>query len=328
MLLYDIRPDRGTPCGGDRSHAALACLRAEDPAAARMLDARDGAALRFGAQTHWFRGGEACLGPLLTHLRAARTRIWLALADAGPGVVWDTVLTILRRHAARGADVRLLLGPRCLLPGLRALGDMRIRWTRRGLRPAGMNAILIDADVCYAGAIALRDDWAGLRSSQTPWLAPCLRLEGGAVEVFAARFAALWQAAAGQALPDTPPAEGSGGYCYVLPLADGQALRTAVLRMIQRAERSVWLLTPEPGPALGRALRLTARSGVEVRILCARGRLSPDLCASACDGVRVCGMACCVDGTAAAVGDRGGGLWIYGDGAEGLGEMLACLAVH
>lgn len=309
MLLRCEKPDAA-------SAAALACLRAEAPGAACTVNALDGGTLRYGARVQWLPGGQQCLEALLPALRGAARRIWLELTEAGNGVVWDTVLTALRQRAARGVDVRLILGPGCRLPGLRELRHMRIRWTRRALHVPGADCAVIDAGVCFAGAIILRDEWAGLRSSRRPWLAPCLRLEGGAAEAFALRFASRWQALTGQAPPELPPPADPGGYCYIRPL-QAQALHAAVVRMIHRAEHSIWLLCPEP--RLFPALRLAERAGVEVRVL---GGAAPGLRTGVRTGRRIRAMACCTDGAAAVLGGRGGGLWLFGDGAAGLEQLL------
>ena len=328
MLLSCSRQIRAGPIAPDPDRAAvLACLQAEAPAAAAAARAAGGN-LRYGAQVRWMRDAEACLGAMLSEVRAAEERLWLELTDARPGVVWDTVLTALRQRAARGVDVHLILGPGCRLPGVRSLRHMRIRCARRGPFAPGGQAILIDDRVCYAGAIALRDDWAGLRSSQRPWIAPCLRLEGDAATAFGARFAAYLQDTAAQA-PPAEPRDRAPGYCYVLPLG-GAALRRAVLSMIHRAEDNVWLLTPRPGPdpAVAAALRLADRSGAEVHVLSGCSRAVRGVSTLACTGGQARTLACCVDGALAVVGGHAGGIWLYGDAAAGLEAFLARTAAR
>ena len=116
LLTYAMpaRAESAAPAGA----GVLACLQAEAPAAAAAARAAGGP-LRYGAQIRWMRGAEECLGAMLPELRAAERRLWLELTDARPGVVFDAVLTALRQCAARGVDVRLILGPRCRLSGLR-----------------------------------------------------------------------------------------------------------------------------------------------------------------------------------------------------------------
>ena len=330
LLTYAMsaRAESAAPAGA----GALACLQAEAPAAAAAARAAGGP-LRYGAQIRWMRGAEECLGAMLPELRAAERRLWLELTDARPGVVFDTVLTALRQCAARGVDVRLILGPRCRLSGLRELRHMRIGMARPGPFTANGAAILIDGRVCYAGAIALRDDWAGLRSSRRPWIAPCLRLEGGAAEAFGERFAAHWRETTPQPPPDRARNVGPEQYCYVLPLG-GAALRRAVLSMVHRAEERVWLLTPRPGPGppLAAALRLADRAGAQVRVLTGCSRAVRDVSTFGCADGQVRALACCVDASSAVVGDCFGGVWLYGGAAAGLETYLerasaACRAV-
>ena len=85
----------------------LSRLRAEAPGAAAQARAIGGT-LYYGAQTGWFSDPAACFDALLHDLRRAERRVWLAVPAIRPGVMWETVLTVLRRKAARGVDVRLL----------------------------------------------------------------------------------------------------------------------------------------------------------------------------------------------------------------------------
>ena len=277
----------------------LDCLRREAPAAAAAIAAAGGGTPGYGGRVQWFAGGEQCLEPLLRALRGASSRIWLALRCARDGVVWDTVLYALRQRAARGVDVRLILGPGCRFAELGALRHMRIRCIRGDPGPA---CVLVDGALCFAGPIALRDEWAALRSGRRHHTAPCLRLEGAAAAVFAQAFAIRWHRLTGQTPPALPPPKQSGGYCYAMPM-DAGALRRAAATAILRAERSVRLQGRDLrlAPALGMA----GRAGVHV--------------ASRRAGT----TACCIDGTCAILGGPGGGLWLYGDGAAGVEALLA-----
>lgn len=287
----------------------LSRLRAEAPGAAAQARAVGGT-LYYGVQTGWFSDPAACFDALLDDLRQAERRVWLAVPAIRPGVMWETVLTVLRRKAARGVDVRLLWdGRRSRLPIHEAdqLELMRIRG-RALYRGELFRAILIDDGLLYVGDLQISDGWIGLRSRRGACRAGVLRLRGSAAEAVCGRFLACFS--------DDPPApevQPSREYGYVCWTRD---LSGTARNLILRAEHSVCLLAPRlTGPLRG-ALTLSAASGVAVHAVVGRlpRRAPPGVELLRFPG-RVQGLACCADGQTALISAGREGLWLHGRGA-------------
>ena len=303
----------------DHTQQLLAHLRAEAPGAAAQA-AAIGAPLCYGADTGWFSDPSPCFDALLEDLRRAEKAVWLAAPVIVPGVMWETVLSVLRRKAARGVDVRLVWdGRRSRLPICYAnqLASMRIHGLAlyRG-RP--FRALLIDGTLLYTGGLELRDGQIGLRCRRGERRVGMLRLHGAA-EPVCGRFLALFPDAA-------PPACGPQAqtYNYVSFFSDAPAVLTGLIR---RTECSVRLMAPglPPGRA-AEALRLAAASGVEVHVLLNRRpcRKLPGV-RIAEDGRRIAGWACVADGRTAMIAAGREGVWLHGRGAAGIEADLRAM---
>lgn len=275
----------------DNAATAGRLYREAPHAAAQSMVLRQlcGAPVWYGGRTDWFGSGERCFQAMLSDLRAATQSIWLEYFIIRPGVMWDTVLTILRQKAAAGLDVRVIYDDFGCLPGLprgyprrlRGMGvDCRVcnpfvpvLSARLGTRDH-RKLLLVDARVCYTGGINFSDEYIGLRQRCGHWKDGALRMEGPAVFACSALFLSMWQALGGSAGPPPHPPQVPDSYRYVQPFWDtplyAQSVgRSAVAALVARARERVWLLTPYfvPDEALCAGLCLAAASGVQVRIL-------------------------------------------------------------
>ena len=293
----------------DTTRQRLSHLRAEAPGAAAQARAIGGA-LYYGARTGWFSDPAACFEALLDDLRRAERRIWLSVPSICPGVMWETVLTVLRRKAARGVDVRLLWdGRRSRLPinYVNHLRFMRIR-SRALYRGKPFRAILIDDGLLYFGELRIGDGQIGLRSRLGDCRAGVLRLRGSAAEAVCGRF--LSHFSDGLSAPEVRPSREYGYVCWTRDPSG------AARNLILRAEHSVCLLAPRlTGPLRG-ALTLSAASGVAVHAVVGRlpRRAPPGVELLRFPG-RVQGLACCADGQTALISGGREGLWLHGRGA-------------
>ncbi len=275
------------------TNATLLELQREAPSAgaqALAITRLGGCSVYYGGEVRWFSGGEACFSAMLEELRNAERSIWLEYFIIRPGVMWDSILMILRQKAARGVDVRVIYDDFGCLAGLKrgypnTLRRMNIRCCVCNPFTPALSAcmgnrdhrklMLIDGKICYTGGVNLSDEYIGLRQRCGHWKDGAVRLEGQAVYAFSALFLSMWEALSGekQSAPPIPP-EKNRGYCYMAPFWDSPLYpepvgRSAIATMICRAERSVWLMTPYfvPDEALCHTLCLAASAGVEVRII-------------------------------------------------------------
>lgn len=275
-----------------QNNEAAASLCREAPEAAAQSEALRrlcGSPLWFGGETMWYGDGETCFRAMLEELRGARRCIWLEYFIIRPGVMWDTILTILRRKAADGVDVRLIYDDFGCLPGFprsypRALEGMGIACrvcnpftpvlsARLGTRDH-RKLLIVDGNVCYTGGINLADEYIGLRSRFGEWKDGAVRVRGSAVYGFSALFLSMWAALGGEAASPPEPEAVPGPYGYSQPFWDSPLYpesvgRSAVVGMIARARERVLLMTPYfvPDEALNAALCLAAESGVQVLLM-------------------------------------------------------------
>ena len=295
-------------------------LRAEAPGAAAQA-AASGGTLRFGTRAQWFSDPPACFEAMLADLRRAEKSIWLAAPSICPGVMWETVLAVLRRKAAEGLDVRLLYGRyRSGLP-MNYVNQLRVMHIRaRALRRAGpFCALILDGVTGYFGSLEICDAQIGLRCRRRTGRRAILRLQGAAAEQLCQRFLPHFPDA--QTVSEVPQ---TTDYCYTAFFTDAGR---AIQNLIARAEHSVRLLAP--GPVSGRiaaALCMAAASGVEACLIAARAplrRLPGVQIACFPGGMR--GYVCCADGQTAAVAAGREGIWLHGRGVPEIDADLRAM---
>lgn len=298
----------------------LSQLRAEAPGAAAQAAAAGGM-LRFGTRTRWFSDPRVCFEAVMADLRGAEQSIWLAAPSICPGVMWETVLAVLRRKAAAGLEVRLLYG-RCRSPlpidYVNQLSRMHIR-SRALRRPGPACTLLLDGAAGYYGSLDIRDAQIGLRCRRGTGHAAVLRLQGAAAEQLRGRFMPHF--------PDTQQrseVRQTPDYCYTAFFSNSEQ---AAVHLITRAEHSVRLMTRGPVPGrTAEALRMAAASGVETCLITDRAPLRR------LPGVRIAclsgglhGGVCCADGRTAALIAGREGVWLHGRGVPEIDADLRAM---
>ena len=292
--------------------ALLSHLRTEAPGAAAQAQAI-GAPLYYGMRTRWFSDPSACFSAMLSDLQRAEKRIWLA-GTVRRGVMWETMLDVLRQRAARGADVRVDCDGRLPLHDVRRLEQMRIHCRVRH-RFGSSLALLIDDETLYAGCMEICDAQIGLRCRRGDRLAGMLRLYGSAAASVGGRF-----------FPDDlkerdlAQTRESGEYSYVSSFSGRSG---TVLNLIRRAERSIDLMAPRLDGQVRRALNLAAASGIAVWAVVGHPppRMPPDIQLARFPG-RIQGTTCCADGRTAVLAAGGEGIWLHGRGAAEIAADL------
>ena len=282
----------------------LTCLRAEAPGAAAQA-AAIGTPLYYGLNARWFSDPSACFDAALADLRRAEKCIWLSVPAIVPGVMWETVLSVLRQKAARGLDVRLVYdGRRSRLPlcYVNQFSPMHIH-CRVLYRESPLRALIVDGNLCYTGDLAIRDSRIGLRSCRGTYRTAVLRMQGAAIAPLCARFLSDFPGA-----PAECPSQEAGEYGYVSFFPNAPAVLSGVIR---RAERSVCLMAPGLSPRAADALRLAAASGVDTRVLLNRVHRRLPGVQIVEDGRRIAACACVADGQTAAIFAGREGLWLH-----------------
>jgi cardiolipin synthase len=139
---------------------------------------------------------------------------------------------------------------------------------------------VIDGRIGYVGGFNVGDEYLGLSPKFGYWRDTHLRVEGGAVTSIQRRLLTDWNAVA----PDHhrvswqerffPPAVAGTGRVAMQIVSSGpdsawERIKFGYIKMINSAERSVWIQTPYfmPDAAVLDALKIAARSGLDVRMM-------------------------------------------------------------
>ncbi|MEX3315224.1 phospholipase D-like domain-containing protein [Sulfitobacter sp. PS-8MA] len=169
----------------------------------------------------------------------------------------------LRRLQAAGGDVRFY-SPLLQVPGS---GHLNLRNHRK--------MIIADDARVFSGGMNIGAHYLGAKALEDGWADLAFLLEGRAVQSFGDVFRSDWEVASGEQLEPTPmvPAH-TGGNATVQLVPSGpdiaeDPLHDGLIRALHLAESRIWLVTPYfvPTEALGAALTIAARRGVDVRVL-------------------------------------------------------------
>ena len=261
-------------------------------ARARYIETLDGMPVWTNTETKYFRVGEEMFDSMCEELRHAQKFIFLEYFIIEEGIMWDTILDILREKAAAGLDVRVLyddVGSICTLPKdydryLMSLGIHAVRFNRfiptlntylnyRNHR----KMMIIDGNVGYMGGINLADEYINAEQRFGYWKDAAIRLEGAAVWNFTVMFLNAWNAFRPQETdytafaPTRLPAVQDG---VVQPYADSPLdeeplAETVYLDILSQAQRYVYIYTPylAVGEEMLDALKNAAKRGVDVRLI-------------------------------------------------------------
>ena len=248
-----------------------------------------------GTRTKYLSPGEMKFDSLLRELEKAEKYIFLEYFIVQEGVMWDSILEILKRKAAEGVTVRLLyddFGCFALLPKdypktLKKYGIecaifnpfrpfLTIKQNNRDHR----KIVSIDGKVAFTGGINLADEYINVKEKHGHWKDASVMIEGKAAWSFTLMFLQMWELTVGTdeeyekwyPYADKPcEINGSG---FVLPYADSPLDKENVgehvyMQILNNAKDYVYINTPYliVDDKMLSALCLAAKSGVDVRIV-------------------------------------------------------------
>ena len=243
-------------------------------------------------ENRYFGDGKEMLAAMLADMRRAEKFIFIEYFIIEEGVMWNSILKILRERVADGVDVRVIyddLGCLLTLPvgyqkTLRAYGikcEIFNRFhpfltTLQNNRDHRKIAI-IDGKIAYTGGINLADEYINEKLRFGHWRDCGVRMQGGAAESFTAMFLQTWHLLSHTREPlrdlisERDTATPSDG--WVQPYADSPMDKIHVgeriyMHAITRAQKSLYITTPYlmVGEEMISALKWCAQSGVDVRI--------------------------------------------------------------
>lgn len=246
-------------------------------------------------RTRYYSPGETFLAALLDELEKAERYIFLEYFLIQHGVMWDSILNVLQRRAAKGVKVRILyddLGCFFLLPAdypqqLAAMGiECGVFNPFHPLLTAKQNnrdhrkIAVIDGKVAFTGGINLADEYVNAYAKFGHWKDSAVKVEGSAAWSFALMFLEMWHSCGKEAedlsvyypwKASTCPVRDDG---FVLPYCDspmdGENVSEQVyMQILNQAQDYVYINTPYLiiDDSMVAALCLAAKRGVDVRIV-------------------------------------------------------------
>jgi len=241
----------------------------------------------------------AIFSRLWRDLRSARRSINVQIYYANPGVVTDTLKSVLLERAAAGVPVRLLYdafgaGPltrgwldSLSAGGVRVTAFRPVRWyaLHKAQNRSHVRAVVVDGAIGYTGGFGVDDRWRGSGERPDEWRDTNVRFAGPAVAQLQAAFASAWTEATGELLvgPLFFPREetqshlvlqGSAhtvlaGLMYSAPALGSTAAGRLIAVTLAGARERIWIANAYavPGPELRLHLAHAAARGVDVRLL-------------------------------------------------------------
>ena len=246
-------------------------------------------------ETTYYGCGEAAFGDMLAAIAKAEKYIFLEYFIIHTGQMWDQMLSILRKKAAAGVDVRVIyddFGCITTLPGryyrkLEAIGIkacvfnpyvpiLSSRLNNRDHR----KFLIVDGEVGFTGGLNLADEYINVEHRFGYWKDCVIRLRGEAVWSMTVMFLSMWAQVRGWNetvsfyKPERPPRVSNMPHGYVQPFADspldGEAVGdTVFFNLITKARHSVYIMTPYLviSDKMISALTVAAKNGVDIRII-------------------------------------------------------------
>src|SRR5690554_5087941 len=261
---------------------------------ARYLQEYAGFPVYKNTQTEYLSPGEVKLQRLLEELKKAEHYIYMEYFIVGEGIMWDSVLDVLKEKAKQGVDVRFIYdGMGCLF---RLPTNYPKILARHGIKCAVFNRFrpvlstlqnnrdhrkiaIIDGKTAFTGGVNLADEYINVINRFGHWKDASIMVKGEAAWSLTVIFLQMWQLIKGEEEDiqkfcpwedmTMPPSDG-----YVLPYADSPIDNEHVsehvyMDIITNAREYLYINTPYliVDESMLTALAMAAKSGVDVRIV-------------------------------------------------------------
>ena len=245
-------------------------------------------------ETRYYPSGRKMLFDLLEDLKHAEHYIFLEYFIIADGVMWNSILEILRERVKAGVDVRIIyddLGCFLSLPSnyaktLRSYGIQCMLFnpfhpflTSIQNNRDHRKIVVVDGRIAYTGGVNLADEYIDEKIKHGKWKDSAIRLCGEGAWSFTVMFLQTWGLLAKKEEPyedyrpkNEPCAERTDG--WVQPYTDSPMDKENVgehvyLQIVEQAQTYLYITTPylTVDDGMLSALKLSAKSGVDVRII-------------------------------------------------------------
>ncbi len=291
--LFNIRNDISSMQGKneDISHNLELCSCARRQI--NYLQNHADAHVRNATQTKFFSIGEDFFEDYIKALNDAKDFIFIEYFIINNGIMWSTILDILKCKAKDGVDIRVLyddLGTINYLPKdfahtLKMHGIKTCVFNRyRASVDSFLNSrdhrkiTVIDGKCCYTGGLNLSDEYINKKVLHGHWKDCAIKLTGDAVDDVTAQFLTLWHFSCNTDVSKEDNKFFIGcknkndGVCVCFcdePYDDKTIGKGLYLNLISAAQDHVYICTPYLilDSETAQAIRLCAQSGVKIRIV-------------------------------------------------------------
>lgn len=247
--------------------------------------------------TNYYSSGEEFFNKLIHELKNAKEYIFMEFFIVEEGIMWDTILAILKMKADEGLDVRLMyddVGSLFTLPfryfreirnvGIKCISFnsfiplLSLRHNNRDHR----KIVVIDGETAFTGGCNLADEYINAYEKYGKWKDCMMILRGDAVYSLTIMFLQTWKYYSGNAYdedkdfykyrPKEKVIQNSQGFIQPYgdsPLDDETTGEKVYLNLINNAQKYIYIMTPYfvVDEAMVSALCVAAKSGIDVRIM-------------------------------------------------------------
>jgi len=248
----------------------------------------DGGPWRAGNRFHLIAVSEEFFARMLEAIQSACEYVLLEMYLVESGDLTDRFVAALAEAARRGLKVCVALDAfgslglatadraRLLSAGveLRFYNELSWRKKLRNFLRDHRKLLVIDGRRAFVGGAGLTDAFAGLRGKGPPWRDQMVEIAGPVMIDWQRAFERTWRRCGGLLrLPDPPAAEaanpGASGRVVLSEAAARSVLANGVVHRIANARERAWVMSAYfvPSRRFRKALRRTARRGVDVRLL-------------------------------------------------------------
>ncbi len=246
-----------------------------------------------GDNIKYYTNGEQLFPELLEEIKKAKEYIFLEFFILEHGVMWDSILSVLKEKAAKGVDVRVIyddMGCLLTLPrnyykelkkyGIKCcvFGRLKPFWTKNMNNRDHRKMLIIDGKTALTGGINLADEYINAYEKHGYWKDSAVIIKGNCVNSFTDEFLRLWCLLSNENYDykqiNRIPHNNSPIRNAVIPFFDSpydneQLARNIYINMLNNAKRYVYITTPYliPDSETLQALIMAAKNGIDVRII-------------------------------------------------------------
>ncbi|MBQ4473258.1 MAG: cardiolipin synthase [Lachnospiraceae bacterium] len=249
-----------------------------------------------GGDARYFSCGEELFPVLCEELEKAEKFIFLEYFIVEHGLMWDTMLAILKQKVKEGVKVCFLYDGTCsfyLLPmnyrkeiekfGIecRVFSQVRPVFTTVQNNRDHRKVLVIDGKVAFTGGINLADEYINAAERFGYWKDTAVQIRGEAVRTFTALFLQMWNMSGGDQeranymmyMKETPE-QGIPRSGYMIPIGENpldkeQMAERTYSHILYTAKRYVHIMSPYLmlDTDMRTALTYAAKRGVEVHLI-------------------------------------------------------------